>query len=163
GEILKAGQAVAPAAGRGLRDDDRVVRRLCAEALLVIAGSLADLITQADSREFPPANRPPTEDERKDIELFRQGRQAEQEEVRPVSEALRDQAGAVARLLNDPAPEIRALAARTLEEMGNARQKLLRRAASVPAVGVEKPQGTVSLAPSAGAAAARVEEESGPV
>jgi HEAT repeat protein len=132
-EVARTATAVVPAAAPGLGDPDLLVRKLCLEALQLAGNLLTDLVTNPRRQEFPPADRKVTKEEREEIAVYRKEVEDERRMVLPLARALNAEAGAVARALTDPVPEIRYLAALALEDMGYARLKLLRKAASVPA------------------------------
>lgn len=132
-DLINTGALVAPMAARGVRDRDVEVRRLAIEALRQVAMALSELVFDARPRsDFPPADRKPTEDERAEIEDYAKQVEAERKDLKPLTRALRDRASAIAQALSDPDPEVRQKACRALEDAGNARQRLMRRAASVP-------------------------------
>ncbi|HMF14215.1 MAG TPA: HEAT repeat domain-containing protein, partial [Gemmataceae bacterium] len=128
-------QAVITIAKKGLADSDSEVRRLCADTLLQTALLLSDSDLIAPVRpdiEVPPEGRPLSEAERKEIARLRESVEAERKELRPLLAAFRDLAPNLATAAGDRDPSVRVLVIRALEELGNARQKLLWRAASVP-------------------------------
>ena len=132
---IQISQAITQAARKGLADADVEVRRLCANSLFQTAVLLYDSDLIAPVRldiELPPEDRPLTEAERNEIERLRRSVVAERKELAPLLNAFRDLAPALASAATDKDPTVRALVIRTLEELGNARQKLLLRAASVP-------------------------------
>jgi HEAT repeat protein len=118
-ERIQISQAIILAARKGLRDPkdepDVEVRRLCARALFQPAALLSD-----DLIGPPPLiDDPPT----------KAMVDAEREELAPLLNAFSGVAPDLARSTKDPDPGVRLLVIRTLEEMGDARQKLRRRAA----------------------------------
>jgi HEAT repeat protein len=138
-EVVQVGTAVVPAAGLGIDDPDAEVRRTCLEAITAAGVALADLIVDPRSRQdFPPEGRKLSEDERKDVDAYRAQITEERTERLPLAQALADQAPAVGAAVRDPNWVVRIMAAHALEEMGNAQQRLLRRATSVPRYGEEK-------------------------
>lgn len=138
-EVVQAGAAAVPAAGLGIDDPDPEVRRACLEAIMAAGIALADLITDPRSRqEFPPEGRNLSDDERKDIETYKAQVTEERAERLPLAQALADQAPAVGAAVKDAHWAVRIMAAHALEEMGNAQQRLLRRATSVPRIPGEK-------------------------
>jgi HEAT repeat protein len=151
-EVVQVAQTVVPAAGRGLSDSDADVRRLCIEAIQLGAVALSDLVQNPPANlSFPPPGRKVTEDEQAEMEGYRKEVQEEQAELHPLAQSLRDLAPAFARILRDPVAQNRVLGCRALEDMANARLRLLRRATSVPP------------APSGGKAAAAESEGVRPV
>jgi HEAT repeat protein len=131
-ERIRLSRAVVPGAGRGLADRDPEVRRLCADTLWQAALVLSDLIADPGYREAPPEGRVLTEEEKKNIDSYRDLVVSERQRLMPLSAALGDQASALANAASDPEVAVRVLALHALEEIGNARLRLLRRAASVP-------------------------------
>ncbi len=106
-ELARLGQAVVPAATKGLADADRAVRRRSMETIYVASGLLTRLggarVTGLDGLLPPVA--------------------PERREMAPLMQALVEQAPALARALSDPDPEVRRLAGRTLENMAFAREQ----------------------------------------
>jgi HEAT repeat protein len=100
-EVISFGQEVARAAAAGLADRDVEVRRLSAAALLRVASEFNSQLNFG----YEP-----------DVVHKR---------LKPLSTALWDQAGAIAKAVNDPDPAVRFSARRTVEEMGQARQRWL--------------------------------------
>lgn len=138
-DVVQAGAAVVPAAGLGIDDPDADVRRTCLEAIQLSGIALADLIADPRSRqEFPPEGRKLSEEDRKEIEAYRGQVMEERDLVMPLANALAEQAAAVGTNVKDSHPVVRIMAAHALEEMGNAQQRLWRRATSVPRIGDEK-------------------------
>jgi HEAT repeat protein len=141
---LQVVEAVLKAAVKGLSSaeiegrrplNDPEVRRLAAEVLFQTALVLSDSDLIAPVRldfELPPEGRPLTDAEKNDIERARNDVVAERKELKPLLTAFRDLAPALATAAADKDPTVRTFAIRTLEELGNARQKLLSRAATIP-------------------------------
>jgi HEAT repeat protein len=132
---IQASEALVPAAGKGLGDADPEVRRLCADTLFQIAVMLSDptldlIGTERREEDFPARDRPLTPAEKKRIEFFRDEVVQEREELKPLLNAFRVLSPAFASAAGDRngPPPVRLLAIRTLEELGTARQRLLRRA-----------------------------------
>jgi HEAT repeat protein len=142
---LQVVEAVLRAAAKGLADPetgarkpitDPEVRRLSAEVLFLTAQVLSDsdlIVSVRLDFELPPEGRPLTESERKDIERTRIDVLRERKELKPLLTAFSDLVPKLAAAASDKDPIVREHVIRTLEEMGNARQKLLWRAATVPA------------------------------
>jgi HEAT repeat protein len=132
-EVVQVGQAVVPAAAPALSDPDPEVRRLATETLHLSAVALGDLVQNPPANlRFPPPGRKVTEEERREMDDYRKEVQDERTELQPLAQALHDGAPVLARVLGDQVPQIRLLACRALEEMANARQRLLKRSNSVP-------------------------------
>jgi HEAT repeat protein len=142
---LQVVEAVLRAAAKGLTDPetgvrkpitDPEVRRLSSEVLFLTAQVLSDsdlIVSVRLDYELPPEGRPLTESERKEIERTRTDVLRERKELKPLLTAFRDLAPTLSAAASDKDPIVREHVIRTLEEMGNARQKLLWRAATVPA------------------------------
>lgn len=124
-DITQAVRDVVPLAGRGLSDPDPEVRRLSAEANMQAAAAVSNQVAQPrgseDGAEMP-------------------SERAKSDEVRSTMllalEVFAKQASALDRGLNDPDPQVRVVIERALEELGGARQRLLRAPApdSVPPI-----------------------------
>jgi HEAT repeat protein len=146
-DVLATTSAVVPAAGRGLADQDALVRRNCADALQLTAQTLSELVADPrPSSDFPPPGRAWSADERADVVEYRRQVQEEQQEILPVARRLKAEASALAAVAADASPGIRITARRALEDMADARLRLLRRALSVPTVPKEK-EGALRIQP----------------
>jgi HEAT repeat protein len=130
-EVVSAGRLIVPAAGEGLRDPDAEVRRRSAEAIQQVAAALLNQLPSP--REAEEALDLET-DRREAADLARRS-------LPPLIRALRDQTPALGRALADPDLEVRLLARRTLEDLGNARQRLLRLPPAAEAGSREEPGG----------------------
>ncbi len=124
-DVVAVGQAVVPAASPGLKDADAEVRRLSTAAIGQVAFTLYDLVPHPRGPGEITVGSDRTERER------RQSEGASPRVLRPLTVVLRDQAPTLSRAVSDPDLEVRLLARRTLEDMGSARRRLLRLAASV--------------------------------
>lgn len=134
-ELVKAATAVIPAAARGVDDSDAEVRRLAVEAVQLAAIALGDLVSDPRARlDFPPEDRKWSAEERLDAEEYGKQVEVERSELQPLATAFKEQAAALAKALKDRNAEVRVAARRALEEVGNARRKLARRANSVPKI-----------------------------
>lgn len=134
-DIVLADQHVVSAAGRGLGDSDATVRKTCIEAIRQGAGMLYEQVIElpeAQRQTFPPPGRKLTENEQAELKAYRESVEAELRQLLPVAQALAGQVKAVLGATADPDPVIRLLACHTLEEMGQARIRLVRKATSVP-------------------------------
>lgn len=133
-ELVSGAAAVVPAAGRGLADPDAPVRRDCATALRLSADILTQTVLDPPaSLMFPPEGRKPARDEIAEMETYRMAVADERARALPLAEGLNAQAAALGRLLADEDLTVCETAARALESMAEARDKLRRKAASVPA------------------------------
>lgn len=119
-DIIQAARDVIPLASRGLGDRDPEVRRLSAEALLQAAGALNSQVPQ-----------PPSGDEAAQLPSER----LKGEEVQALQSALEvfdNEVAALRKGLNDPDPEVRSFIASAVEQLGGARQRLLRATGVTP-------------------------------
>lgn len=130
--IIQMTQSVARASGKGLTDADPVIRRTVADTLYQAALVLSDRIPDPRDRDYPPPGRPLSEEEKKDIDFDREAVVRTRKQLMPLMTALSDQASALSAATTDKDVTVRVLALHTIEEMGNARARLLRQAASVP-------------------------------
>lgn len=137
-EVARIDRSVIPLAGRAAADAHAAVRQTGVETLQTAAALLTEMVTEVPRLDFPPSDRPASADERADIEAYRRSVEEERNVLLPVARVLADQGPILTRDLNDPVPQIRLLAERALEEMGQGRLKLLRKAASVPVLGEAK-------------------------
>lgn len=132
-EISKMSTAVVPQAVRGLNDTEVAVRKNVLEAIELAGSLLTEQVPDPPAAsQFPPPGRKPSAEEEKDIKAFRETLQEERRQMEPLVNALDAAAPAVGKKLTDPVPEIRYLAAKALEDMGYARQRILRRAGVIP-------------------------------
>jgi HEAT repeat protein len=113
---------VVPAAGLGAADSDTTVRMTCLEAIRLGAGTIVDLIILPISESDLSSS--------SSLETDRSLMRA----LEPVVGELAKQVPVVVQRLDDPVAEIRLVACHTMEEMAQARGKLLRKAASLPAI-----------------------------
>jgi HEAT repeat protein len=133
-ELIDMSARVVPVAGIAVRDPDAEVRRLGGEATLQAAQNLTDSILLPVAKEFPPPGRPVTPDERDEMQRYRQEVHNEYDLLKPLMEALKGAGAPLAGAARDPVPAVRLEALRTLEQIGYAREKLLRRWQSMPTV-----------------------------
>jgi HEAT repeat protein len=130
--LIDMSKEVVPVAGVALNDSDAEVRRLGVEAIQQAAQNLTDSILLPVSLDFPPAGRPLAPEERAHINEYRDEVKGEVKLLTPLMESLKDQGEGLARVARDPNPAVRITALRTLEQMGYAREKLIRRYATMP-------------------------------
>jgi HEAT repeat protein len=135
--LIEMSKDVVPLAGQALADSDPGVRRLGAEAVQQAAQNLTDSILLPVSLDFPPPGRPLTPDERDRITDYRREVQGERKLLEPLMTSLKEEAPALARAARDPDPAVRVLSLRALEQVGYAREKLIRRYATMPAAPAE--------------------------
>lgn len=131
-EAARIDQAVIPLAGRGAADANTAIRQTCVEALQSAAALLADLIQEIPRLDFPPPGRRPSADELAEIEGYRRTVEEERTLLMPVVRVLAAQGAVLRQRIGDPVPQLRLLAERAVEEIGQVRLKLIRKAASVP-------------------------------
>jgi HEAT repeat protein len=144
-ELTQMSASVVPEAGRGLRDPEMMVRVLCLESIHLGAVLLGGEVPDPPAGQvFPPAGRKPSAEEQAEVERYRDDVEKERALLMPLVRALDAEAVPVGQTLSDPVPEVRYLAAKTLEEMGYARQRLRHRAESVPG---ERPKSEESRRP----------------
>jgi HEAT repeat protein len=130
GEIVTAGSAVVPAVGPGLADSDVLVRRLCAEALELMAAALNSQVPQPQPTEDPV-----------ELEGFRQVIDQAQAELMPLMRAFKEQGANMGGAVLDPDAGVRLRGRRAMEELGSARQRFLvvpRPAGQRPAQGANR-------------------------
>lgn len=145
-DLARADRFVIPAAGRGVSDPDATVRQTCLDAIRLGASLLHEPpllveLPESQKADFPPLNRKLTPAEKEEIKRYRGEVEAERRLVVPALEALAAQVDIVVRAVNDPVPEVRLLACRALEEMGEARGRQARKAAAVPPLDEPKKEG----------------------
>ncbi len=132
-DITKTGAAVLPVVGRGLRDSDGEVRALSLQALDLEALLIAELIPDPPHPlPFPPPGRKPTREEHEEITAYAEGVEAERAFILPMARALAEQNPALLSLLDKGTLLDAGAACKALEDMANARVKLVGKAASVP-------------------------------
>ncbi len=135
-EVVAAGVAALDAAAPATGDEDPEVRRFAIDAIELTAAALAELILatgdQKTAADMPPVGRAWTPDERKFVEEERQKVVNERNDVMPLANALLAQRRAINRALSDTDPAVRLIAARALEEVAHAHDKLQSREESIP-------------------------------
>jgi HEAT repeat protein len=130
--LLDTSTAVIPVAGVALKDADAEVRRHGVEAVRQAAENLTDAIELPVGPGLPSPGRPLTQEERERITRYRQEVEAEVGLLTPLLDRLGDQGQSLARLVLDPEVGVRVVALRALEQIGYAREKLMRRQATMP-------------------------------
>lgn len=134
-DIALVDQRVLRVAGPGIADPDVRVRRTCVSAVRLGANMLHDQVVElpeSQRLDFPPAGRKLSEAEQQFVKDYRDSVEAELRQLLPVADALASQVKPVLAATSDREAEIRLLACHTLEEIGQARLRLRRKAASVP-------------------------------
>jgi HEAT repeat protein len=130
-DVAAVGRAVVPVAASAVVDPDVQVRRLAAETVEECAASLERLTP--DIRAEEPLG---------GLEEARRQAEEERTALLPLMIALKDVASLLARGMLDSDAQVRVRLHRTAEEMGVARLRLLRRAASIAEM-----EGTVEIPP----------------
>jgi HEAT repeat protein len=127
---------VVPAAGQCQKDSDAIVRRGGLSAIVQVGAAFTDLILDPeDATKMPVAGLKPENWSKYDKETVAKARGLLDEEAKlfgPLEAALKDQGDALAAALKDSDMDTRVLARQALELIGSARQRLIRRDASVP-------------------------------
>lgn len=141
GDLITTGSLVVPVAAKGINDAEAEIRKLCCEAIHYAATALGELVFDSRPRlDFPPLERKPTDDERTEIEDYAKQVEGERRDLAPLTKALLDQAATLSRAMSDPNAAVRLRATKAMEEAGNARLRLVRRASSVPPFDKKIPQ-----------------------
>jgi HEAT repeats len=121
-DVIKAACAALPLAAGGLGDTGVDVRRHCAGAMRIAGEALAMLVPDAA-----------TADEVEDWPTYQQGVEEERAALKPLAAALRGICGDLARASDDSDAQVRVMARHALENVAEARVRLLRRASSAVA------------------------------
>jgi HEAT repeat protein len=117
--VLQQCAAIVPRAAPGLSDPDTTVRRDCAEAIRAAAYSLYDFL-------FVPTDPAVVRDRPiRPLDMGRGEDDAETVAMTTLARALSDQSPAVARILGDTDPAVRLVARRILENMADARRRMV--------------------------------------
>ncbi len=147
-DVMDTSTAVVQVAGVGMHDRDAQVRRSSLEALLAATFAFSELVPEPYAvNYFPPEGRPTTPAERVQIRQALEQLKKEKELFAPLIGAMRKEGGNLARALSDPDPEVRINARRSLEMIGNTRQRLQRRMDSVPLMTTEVNAGAPPVVP----------------
>jgi HEAT repeat protein len=134
--VTQTALAVVLQAGGGLKDTEAATRRSCLEAIQRSAFLLTEQVPDPPADiTFPPADRKPNKEEQGEINQYKQTVEAERTLLLPLARALNAAAAVVSQALADDDLVAVETAGRALENMAEAREKLRRRAASVPAAG----------------------------
>jgi HEAT repeat protein len=132
-DALATAIQIIPVAGRALADKDAAVRRLGADAVQQGALRLQDSVILPKSLGFPPPGRELTAEERDQIEGYRKEVEEERKVLAPLTRVLARQVPGLDGAAADPDLQVCVASNRALEALADARQMLVRRAASVPA------------------------------
>jgi HEAT repeat protein len=130
-DVILVAVSVAPAVHPGLTDAVPAVRRSCLDTVRAAAATLARL---AGDRLTPDGSEMPEGPSGRSSAL-------ERAELLPLVQALRDQGLVLARCLHDRDAQARLLAAKTLEEMAQARWRMAGATTAPPANGAVMPGG----------------------
>lgn len=134
-DVVLVSREIFLGAAPGARDADAEVRSLSLAAVQIASQTLADNVPDPYlRRDFPPEGRKLTEGERKDIFARYAEVRANAESVRPMFLALKQTMPNIGKLVEDPEPRVRLMAIQTLENIGNARNRLKRRLGSLPVI-----------------------------
>lgn len=137
-DVINTGSAVVPLAAQHInvkKEPDAEVRRQCANAISLTARVMAEYIRDLDPRQeerFPPPGRPRSAEEKREIQRYADDVREEREAFMTLMKTLQGAAGALAVAGSDPDEEVRLRAYEALDQMGNARERLLRRQNSIP-------------------------------
>jgi HEAT repeat protein len=133
-DLIAAGAHAVQAAEAGLAADQPVeVRRLCADAMQQLSSSVVDMtLDPFPADHFPPAGRPWTPEEAKNVEVDRDTVNQEREELRPLLDTFGKEASGLTAASADPDPYVRIQVRRVLEDLAIIRARLNRREASIP-------------------------------
>jgi HEAT repeat protein len=132
GDLISAAAEAVPAAGRCLRDSDVVVRRFGADALQQAGLVLRSQIDPYELPELPQSGRKWSVAETKRVQEARASVKATNDLIRPLVNAVKDQADALAAGLVDPDLEVRVLSRRALDQIGTARLRIVRWEENLP-------------------------------
>jgi HEAT repeat protein len=121
-DAVRAACAAVPPAVGGLGDGSAEVRRRCAEVLGAAAEALAALAADAAAP-----------DDVEDWTEYQRGVEKERAELQPLAAGLRGRCGELSHAAGDSDAQVRVQARHALEELAEARVRLLRRAASAVA------------------------------
>ena len=134
-DVVRTAIAVVGAIKPGLKDADPQVRASCLRVLQEAGQALGELIPESFARkDFPPAGRELTDEERREIIKLHEILQKEIQELSPLSKELRLQEPMLAEALADKDVRVRKAAIESLETVANARLRLQRRIKSVPQI-----------------------------
>lgn len=136
-ELRETGSRVVAAAGRVLArpDPDPVVRRLAAEAMQATAFGLCEVVVVPITLAFPPESRKPwSADEKRRAKEYADEVEQELAELNPLLEALVSNIRPLSGTLRDSDVTVRLAAARAIEDVAAARDKVQTRRRSVPVV-----------------------------
>jgi HEAT repeat protein len=142
-QVVEIGELVVPAAAKGLTDRDASVRRTCAQAIQLAAVALGDVIQSPATGQFPPKGRKVSAEEAKNINETRTQVDTDRRRFQPLLQAFHDQAPALAKALGDSDALVRLQVCRALEDIANARQRIVKLIESVP----EEPKAIEKLPP----------------
>lgn len=134
-DIIDADRYVVAAAGPSIGDVEPAITKISLDSVRLGAFLLGDLVVNkpaSDLRELPASGRPWTDDERTKVTAYQNEVKAEQKELLPVAEALAKQVQSVLGATKNADPVIRLAACHTLEEMGQARLRLLLKTTTIP-------------------------------
>jgi HEAT repeat protein len=130
--------ALAQTSEGGLVDSDRTVRLRSVTAIQNIARLLRDLIPDGNPANYPPPARERTEAENRLLNLERAYLQSQFDYYKPLFEAFRAAAPALARVTLDPEEDVRQVALDAQDEVITCRRKMRGYLESVPPAKAEE-------------------------
>jgi HEAT repeat protein len=135
GDLYDTVLQVAPVAAIAVEDADSEVRTLALQAVQGAAQSLADMMEVPEGysrKNFPQVGRKLTPLEKQRILASYELVKKDYDQVRPIIDAFRKAVPKYARGLYDSDNRVRLAATQAFENLGNARLRIVRRAASLP-------------------------------
>ena len=132
-ELVETASLVVSGAAVGLREPDFQVRLLCLEAFQKAASALGEFPGAIDAKkDFPPAGRALTDDEKKFIRIRYDDVQRLLDERKPILDALTKHGKMLDRTLSDDNPRVRWAAVTAVEQLSHLRLRMRQRALSLP-------------------------------
>jgi HEAT repeat protein len=130
--LIDMSKEILPVATVALADADAEVRRRGAEAVRQAALNFLDSILLPVSLDFPPPDRPLTQDESQRIKDYRAEVGHERQLLEPLAQALTDQVPALGKAVDDDNLRVSSAAGEALESLAAGRRKLARRVSTLP-------------------------------
>jgi RNA polymerase sigma factor (sigma-70 family) len=129
-ELLVMAEQGTRMASFGLHDEDAVVRRFCLEAMQAAAPLLAEL-GEVRSRDLPAPGRPFSDEDQRRIDQYLTEVATATKEIRPLAQAVNAVVDGMAKSLDAKDHAVCLAACEALEEIANARLRLLPQAQAV--------------------------------